>query len=421
MSSPFFRSYWGVPSHSQPSVRGVPVAEAKTKASPKVISIPVHFVGPERTRSRSDSALKIQKVLRGFLVRKNMKKIAAIRNEVHQIERRVSEQETIDLIKRDAKERLRLNETLMNLLLRLDSVTSVDFGVRNCRKSVIKRAIALQEKLDLIVSSHDDQTQDQRAGEIKEDADDVSHKQSLELHIDEVGKCGRPEEISEDKAPESEDVNTGIMDESNSLATAVAPEAMPSSVISGVIPNSEVASENPRLETSTPTANSPIENEEKMITEAKESDVKETANDGFFAEESVGTIPSGEESGTSTAAGTSLMEGVREISSLQKQEGTNMVPLQSDVGRREEQNGSRELLQRMMEDNERMMGLMTELFERNDMQTRLLSSLSHRVEQLEKAFAWEKLRRKKRRNAAAADDSSDKLSDTKKCDEKQSL
>jgi DNA-binding NtrC family response regulator len=45
---------------------------------------------------------------------------------------------------------------------------------------------------------------------------------------------------------------------------------------------------------------------------------------------------------------------------------------------------------------------MAELFERNEMQTRLLSSLSQRVEQLERAYICDQLRRrKKKRNAAA--------------------
>ena len=54
-------------------------------------------------------------------------------------------------MKKDPKERLRVNEMLMSLLFRLDSVRGIDLGVRDCRKSVIKRAIALQEFLDSIV------------------------------------------------------------------------------------------------------------------------------------------------------------------------------------------------------------------------------------------------------------------------------
>ncbi|KAI9125473.1 hypothetical protein K1719_002891 [Acacia pycnantha] len=68
----------------------------------------------------------------------------------------------------------------------------------------------------------------------------------------------------------------------------------------------------------------------------------------------------------------------------------------------------------MIEENEGMMGLMTELYEKNAIQTRLISSLPERVQKLEKAFASVKLRKKKRN--ATATDGSDKFSETKKCD-----
>nr|POE52857.1 bag family molecular chaperone regulator 5, mitochondrial [Quercus suber] len=54
-------------------------------------------------------------------------------------------------MKKDPKERLRVNETLMSLLFRLDSVRGVDSGLGIA--SVIKRAIALQEYLDSIVAN----------------------------------------------------------------------------------------------------------------------------------------------------------------------------------------------------------------------------------------------------------------------------
>uniref|UniRef100_A0A7N2R9A2 BAG domain-containing protein n=1 Tax=Quercus lobata TaxID=97700 RepID=A0A7N2R9A2_QUELO len=54
-------------------------------------------------------------------------------------------------MKKDPKERLGVNKTLMSLLFRLDSCE--DLGVRDCRKIVIKRAIALQEFLDSIVAN----------------------------------------------------------------------------------------------------------------------------------------------------------------------------------------------------------------------------------------------------------------------------
>ena len=85
-------------------------------------------------------------------MRKSVKKIAAIRREVDEVERRILREEALESMKKDPKERLRVNETLMSLLFKLDSVRGVDLGVRDCRKSVIKRAIALQEFLDSIVA-----------------------------------------------------------------------------------------------------------------------------------------------------------------------------------------------------------------------------------------------------------------------------
>ena len=85
-------------------------------------------------------------------MRKSVKKIAAIRRGVDEVERWISREEALELMKKDPKERLRVNEMLMSLLFWLDSVRSVDLGVRDCQKSVIKREIALQEFLDSIVA-----------------------------------------------------------------------------------------------------------------------------------------------------------------------------------------------------------------------------------------------------------------------------
>ena len=85
-------------------------------------------------------------------MRKRVKKIMTIRREVDEVERWISREEALELMKKDPKERLRVNEMLMSLLFRLDSVRGANSGVRDCQKSVIKRAIALQEFLDSIVA-----------------------------------------------------------------------------------------------------------------------------------------------------------------------------------------------------------------------------------------------------------------------------
>ena len=85
-------------------------------------------------------------------MRKSVKKITTIRREVDEVERRISREEALESMKKDLKERLRVNEMLMSLLFRLDSMRGIDLGVRDCQKSVIKREIALQEFLDSIVA-----------------------------------------------------------------------------------------------------------------------------------------------------------------------------------------------------------------------------------------------------------------------------
>ena len=75
---------------------------------------------------------------------------------------------------------------------------------------------------------------------------------------------------------------------------------------------------------------------------------------------------------------------------LMKEEG-------GDYERAEGDGKKKDLLEKMVEDNQKMMEMMAQLFQRNEMQTTLLTSLTQRVEQLERALACERLRRKKNR------------------------
>ncbi|XAR48210.1 hypothetical protein NMG60_11030954 [Bertholletia excelsa] len=156
MESPFFANPWPCCQTSSgpfsPIAIGVPVepVQGSRTASPNVVSVPVHEVSSET--SRASAALKIQKVFKGSLVRKSMRRIASVKCEVEEVERRVSKVEFVELIRRDEMEKLRVNEALMSLLFKLDSVRGVDSGVRDCRKAMIRKAIALQERIDAIAS-----------------------------------------------------------------------------------------------------------------------------------------------------------------------------------------------------------------------------------------------------------------------------
>ncbi|KAK1294463.1 hypothetical protein QJS10_CPA16g00889 [Acorus calamus] len=122
----------------------------------KVVSIPVRFVGPETTtveavslETRASAALKIQKVFRGHLVRKNVRTVRSIDAEIDGVARVLPD--SADLLRSSEKERLRLGEALMRLLLKLDSVR----GVREYRRKVTRRAVSLQEKIDSTASAGD--------------------------------------------------------------------------------------------------------------------------------------------------------------------------------------------------------------------------------------------------------------------------
>ncbi|XP_058741019.1 BAG family molecular chaperone regulator 5, mitochondrial-like [Vicia villosa] len=130
-----FGTQWGAPRYN--------------KTPSKVVSIPVRFVGSER--NRNDSAMVIQRVARGFLVRKSMKKMLKMKVELEEIEKKVNSEETVKMMKKEQKERIRIGETIMNLLLKLDSVRVFNCGaLREFRKSLIKKAIFLQEYVDQI-------------------------------------------------------------------------------------------------------------------------------------------------------------------------------------------------------------------------------------------------------------------------------
>ncbi|KAI0491602.1 hypothetical protein KFK09_025862 [Dendrobium nobile] len=163
MANSFNRYHWNPIRHGyypQPQV-------LLQSINPKVINIPVQFIGTdERTtkmspatpalvpseEARMSAAVTIQRAVRGFVVRKNARVVRQVAAEVDEMERMLKEEEA--KIRMDARERLRVNEALMALLLRLDTVR----GVREFRKKIIRRVITLQETIDSISPAADGTT-----------------------------------------------------------------------------------------------------------------------------------------------------------------------------------------------------------------------------------------------------------------------
>lgn len=311
------------PSSSQPKHTGYfgrttpSISPAPSSSQPKkVVSIPIHFVGSEK--AKSDSALKIQKAFRGFRVRKNVKKILAIQREVDLVEKKLQERETVELIKKDERERLKMNESLMALLFKLDSVRSVNDSVRDCRKAAIKKAIMLQERIDSFVAAIDDQVKD---------SDEIA-SETIDTAVDE----GELKENMDDSGVEVE-----------------TPENVNDSGVVGVaIPEK-------------------VEQAEHEAWECVGEVTTEDKSD--FVESSEG--------GNST-----------------KRSCDEWLVVGSDG---EESKRSKKLLEKMAEDNQKLMAMVAELCDRNAAQASLISSLSQRVEQLEKAMT-DSLRKKKKKN-----------------------
>ena len=77
------------------------------------------------------------------MIRTLYKKISGVSSEADQLQNQIQRQETVDAIRSSEKEKLRMNEALMGLLLRLDSVPGVDPTVREARRKISRRIVGL--------------------------------------------------------------------------------------------------------------------------------------------------------------------------------------------------------------------------------------------------------------------------------------
>ncbi|KAK7824827.1 bag family molecular chaperone regulator 5, partial [Quercus suber] len=344
-----------------------------------------------RGGSESDSsALKIQKVFRGFLVRKSVKKIAAIRREVDEAERRISREEALESMKNDPKERLRVNETLMSLLFRLDSVRGVDSGVRDCRKSVIKRAIALQEFLDSIVADEQtlgddvDEASDSseiggKQGKVSESEVEISGANcNLSANCDEYEKIQVAESMSNLSEPKEtlksaadlvcncnlsancdglESENRVDFDESEKIQVAESMSNLsePNETLKSaadLVGNCNLSSNNDESENRVDFD----ESEKIQVAESMRnlSEPNETLNQSVETQSESGSTGNPESLVEENSLKKEVEESGMEIVEAERKEGNEKEDC--CFGGREDSKRSRELLEKIMEDNEKMMG-----------------------------------------------------------------
>jgi len=345
MDDHLFRTPYPHGGFLRPATPSVPPAPLSSQPK-KVVSIPIQFVGSEKLKS--DSALKIQKAFRGFRVRKNVKKILAIQRELDLVEKKLQERETVELIKKDDKERLKMNESLMALLFKLDSVRSVNDSVRDCRKAAIKKAIMLQERIDSFVASVDDQVKD--SDEIASETIDNAIDEG-ELNENMHDSCSNRAEILQNVS------HSGVVE-------VEIPETLNDSGVVGV-------------------------------------EFPEQVNDcGVVGAEIPGKVEQADHEAWDCVGEVTTEE---KSDFVELSEGGNSTKRSSDEwfvvgGDGEESKRSKKLLEKMAEDNQKLMAMVAELCDRNAAQASLISSLSQRVEQLEKLMNDSLRKKKKKKN-----------------------
>ncbi|KAF7840558.1 BAG family molecular chaperone regulator 5, mitochondrial [Senna tora] len=116
--------------------------------------LPIHTPSPDPPVS---AALKIQSAYRSHRIRSLYRRIAAVDSEADDLQRLIQRQDTVDAVRSSELEKLRMNEALMSLLLRLDSVPGIDPTVREARRKVSRRIVGLQEILDSVSESKVDE------------------------------------------------------------------------------------------------------------------------------------------------------------------------------------------------------------------------------------------------------------------------
>ncbi|CAA7387691.1 unnamed protein product [Spirodela intermedia] len=349
-------------------------AASSSKAGPaKVVSIPVHFIGSDEKEKRQKTppaaaaaaaadgrpragitmlaaAMRIQKACRGFLVRKNMKVLRQLEVEVEIVEKEVKGSE--DRLGADAKERIRVSEALMSLLFRLDSVR----GVRDYRRRVIRRAIAIQEAVDAIAT-----------------ADTKGEEEEV------VASGGAFADPSEDA---SEGKN--ISDESGAAP----------------VPTEEIRASVSAVDDGAPLSSCELVDSEGL------SEVKDTTAADTMEEIQDEVLASGEESQdrhgdlSEDAIESEEVRGERSVAArmLPRLPTPAGVAQQSTGDGEEARRCMTQFMERMAEENRGLKGLVAELCEKNEIQFHLMSGLLERVGRLERAV--EKMERQKKRRAA---------------------
>ncbi|KAJ7556498.1 hypothetical protein O6H91_05G086000 [Diphasiastrum complanatum] len=160
---------------------------------------------PRKIFSPETAAVLIQSIYRGYVVRRSeplkyLREIAKVRSKSKDLQAQVCKQEDFERICSNTKERLKLTEGIMALLLQLDVIQGVHPVVREFRKSAARELIQLQETVDNAIKQSNNQQGSLTAN--VEDVTTVDHQT--------VGTCTVEKIASENEAGDVETPDQSI-------------------------------------------------------------------------------------------------------------------------------------------------------------------------------------------------------------------
>ncbi|XP_064966690.1 uncharacterized protein LOC103988976 [Musa acuminata AAA Group] len=315
--------------------------------------------------TRSAAAVAIQRVLRGHLVRKNVRVVSRLAAELGEIEQMV--RSGLERLLAEPKERLRVSEMLMALLFRLDSVR----GVREYRKRVIRRVISLQEFLDSVFG----QTQTLESPIPAETHGEIRDRDAI---LEEVGEMPQDDNAEEETASGSKDVSVQESD----------PDSNQDPILAVVKQVSDTSDES--FETLDLTDDLKKEEEKAVIEDFVVLSMEEAIDPSQMRFDSAAN--------PEKAAVADLIEQENREAAA----GISTTIAEAETGAaRPHMSETVDVLKKVMAETERLQGLVAALCEQNTQQCMLMTDVVERVEHLERAVQTMGEKKKEKKIGAA--------------------
>ncbi|GJP45309.1 hypothetical protein CLOM_g4716 [Closterium sp. NIES-68] len=149
------------------AIRQIPVQRPASSKSPEtqaaspraaVAGIPVTKIASKSLLTADDAARKLQAAWRGYSVRQGKplelaRSIADVRKLAREMGAQLRDSELIAKMVSEPLEKLRVNETIMSWLLRLDEVQSRNQDIRNLRRDMARKLTKLLDRVDTLSTS----------------------------------------------------------------------------------------------------------------------------------------------------------------------------------------------------------------------------------------------------------------------------